>query len=263
LATKEFLRIEEENQWKVRVISNKYPALSPEGERFRWKIGEGIPRPHAILVISAQWLTEGTGIDISERPTTLYDFYGFPEELYALKYEAPGAPQYARLTKNIMAPQKIEEERYGLDHGAWVPLLHMYPKADIPVFQLSVDFSKPAQFHYDFGCSLAPLRERGVLILGSGNIVHNLRAINWKQDASPFEWARQFDQYVEKALKRKDVSALVGYTNAGVSASLAVPTPDHYFPLLYALGAAGGSTPVFPVEGIEHGSISMRSVLWS
>ncbi len=226
------------------------------------KIGEVIPRPHAILVISAHWLTEGTGIDISERPTTLYDFYGFPEELYSLKYEAPGSPHYARLTKRVLTPQNIEEEIYGLDHGAWIVLRRMYPKADIPVYQLSIDFSKPARFHYNLGQALAPLRERGVLVLGSGNIVHNLRAINWKPDAPPFEWATQFDTYVKHAVEHRDHEAIIEYSQAGPTATLSVPTPDHYVPLLYALGAAGESAPSFPIEGIEHGSISMRSILW-
>jgi len=228
------------------------------------KLGETLPRPKAILVISAHWLGEKTTVDVSALPKTIYDFYGFPDELYKLSYPALGAPVLAEATRTALHEYGVGREEYGLDHGAWIVLRRMYPKADIPVFQLAIDFEKPSSYHYDLGKALAPLREHGVLILGSGNIVHNLRIIDWKPDAPPRDWALEFDARVVMLLQEGKHDALCAYNSITSSALLAVPTPDHYYPLLYVLGAGGKeATVTFPIEGVEFGSISMRSVLLS
>ena len=226
-------------------------------------LGKTLPKPVAILVVSAHWLAGETGVDISESPKTVHDFYGFPEELYALTYPAPGAPAFAHATQTLLADYHAGAEEYGLDHGAWIVLRRMYPNADVPVYQLAIDVDKQGSHHYGIGEALRPLRERGVLIIGSGNIVHNLRDIDWKPDAQVFDWAQEFDEKVKALILEGDHDALCDYFSIAPSASRAVPTPDHYFPLLYALGAGGKDSEVtFPIEGIVHRSISMRSVLF-
>ncbi len=228
------------------------------------EIGKTLPKPKAIVMISAHWLTQETGVDVSLSPKTIHDFYGFPEELSRIVYPAPGHPTLARATQNLLADYHVGDEEYGLDHGAWIVLRRMYPNADVPVFQLAIDFPKPGAHHYDIGQALAPLRERGVLIIGSGNIVHNLRDIDWNPEAKPFEWAIEFDEKVKALTLAGNHEALSNYHSIGASALRAVPTPDHYYPFLYILGAGGkDSKATFPVEGITHGSISMRSVLLS
>ena len=226
-------------------------------------IAAQIPRPTAILSISAHWLTEGTFVHVAQKPRTIHDFWGFPKELYELSYPCPGAPLFAEATKQEMAPERIKDDlNWGIDHGTWIVLHRMYPKADIPVFQMSIDISKQSQFHYNLGKGLSFLRERGVLIMGSGNIVHNLGRIDFSDSAETYDWAQEFDAIACKHIINKNHAELIHYDKLGHSAALAIPTPDHYWPLLYTLGLQqDAETASFPVEGMAHGSISMRSVL--
>ena len=228
-------------------------------------IGETLPKPRAILVISAHWLTEGTFVHTKEFPKTIYDFYGFPEELYRLSYPAPGSPEYAKLTQEKVKKEAVTgDTSWGLDHGAWIVLMRMYPKADIPVYQLSLDVTKSAAEHYALAKELALLRKRGVLIMGSGNIVHNLRRIDFNPNAKAFDWAAEFDGQAKVLIEKHEHDKLIAYEKLGDAAALAIPTPDHYWPLLYTLAQQTDSEYVsFPVDGITHGSISMRSVLIS
>jgi 4,5-DOPA dioxygenase extradiol len=229
-----------------------------------WKtLGESLPRPTAILAISAHWLTEGTFVHIAEKPKTIHDFWGFPKELYDINYPCPGAPAYAKAAQTLIANTQVETDMdWGIDHGTWIVLHRMFPLADIPVFQMSIDISKPGQFHYELGRELAALREKGVLIMGSGNIVHNLGRIDFNEDAKTFDWASEFDGIAKTLIKKGDHKALIDYGTLGHTAALAIPTPDHYWPLLYTLGLqAKNEEATFPIEGITHGSISMRSVL--
>lgn len=231
------------------------------------KLGQALPRPNAILVISAHWLTKTTLVSCVTKPQTIYDFYGFPEEMYSLKYPCPGAPELARKTKDLIKKIPVDcDLHWGLDHGAWTVLKHMYPKADIPVYQLSINYQfhewnpKPIQFYYEIGKALAPLRNHGILIIGSGNITHNLGIANFDDiDAEIMDWAQEFDAYVKKALLGRNLSALLDYSKVGKSAYLAVPTLDHYLPMIYTLGLQEkGENITFFHEGFQYGSISMR-----
>lgn len=227
------------------------------------RLGKSLPRPNAILCISAHWLTRGTYVEASERPQMIYDFYGFPDEMYSLKYDCPGAPEYAELAAETgkSAPVLLSTE-WGIDHGTWVVLKRMYPKADVPVFQMSIDMTKSGEWHYQLARELRSLREKGVLIVSSGNVVHNLGILNFSDTAAPFEWAQEFDAIVERAVSTGDYRTLCDYEALGMSARLAVPTPDHYFPMLYTLGLAyDGERATFPVSGIIYGSLSMRCIL--
>lgn len=229
-----------------------------------WKtLGDSLPRPLAILAISAHWLTEGTFVHVAEKPKTIHDFWGFPKELYDLTYPCPGTPVYAKAAQALIATTRVETDLdWGIDHGTWIVLHRMFPEADIPVFQMSIDMSKSAQFHYELGRELAALREKGVLIMGSGNIVHNLGRINFNEDASIFDWAAEFDETAKALIAKGDHAALIDHEALGHAAALAIPIPDHYWPLLYTLGLQAKNEEVsFPIEGITHGSISMRSVL--
>lgn len=260
-----FMDLQKTQRYPVLFVGHGSPMNGVEENVFSrgWSdLGKTLPKPKAILMVSAHWLTSQTGVDVSERPKTIHDFYGFPEELYALTYPAPGAPLLARGAKELLSGHHPGEEEYGLDHGAWIVLRRMYPEADVPVFQLAIDFTKTGAHHYEIGRTLAPLRERGVLIMGSGNIVHNLRNIDWKPDAKPFDWASAFDEKVKMLVLEGKHEELCAYETLGPSVKLAVPTPDHYYPLLYVLGAGGKDARVsFSIEGITHGSISMRTVI--
>jgi len=226
------------------------------------KLGTTIPRPKAILSISAHWLTEGTRVHVTEKPKIIHDFWGFPKELYDVRYPCFGAPIYANATKKLLAGTGIAGDTdWGIDHGTWSVLVHMFPNADIPVFQMSIDISRGHRAHYELGAMLRPLREKGVLIMGSGNLVHNLGKIAWEKNAQPFDWAVTFDLQAKDLLNDHDHNALIHYEKLGPKAALAIPTPDHYWPLLYALGTQHKNEEIqFPVEGISHGSISMRAV---
>ncbi|MCE5300977.1 MAG: 4,5-DOPA dioxygenase extradiol [Spirochaetia bacterium] len=222
-------------------------------------LSEKLPRPAAILCVSAHWLSTGTFVCCEKEPGIIYDFYGFPPELYAVKYPVKGAPLYAKKTLGLLDGYGIKCGKRGIDHGTWTVLKHMYPKADIPVFQLSVDYSKPAQYHYDMAKSLAPLRDEGVLILGSGNMVHNLGNFARESNAKPFEWAVEFDKKLKELLADKNHKELINYENLGGNAELAVPTNDHYLPMMYPLALAGKEPITFVHESIQNGSVSMRS----
>jgi 4,5-DOPA dioxygenase extradiol len=222
-----------------------------------------VPRPRAILCVSAHWYTRGTGVTAMAKPRTVYDF-GY-RNLQHLIYPAPGDPALAEEVANLLSPIEVaRDQSWGFDHGTWSVLLKAYPAADIPVVQLSMDGTKPPQFHYEVGHRLAPLRERNVLIFATGNIVHNLEhMIRAPGGAPPFPWAERFDHLVRDKLVERDWDALVDYEMLGMDAAQAVPTPDHYLPLVYAMGAADPREPVsFPIEGIAGGSMSMRSVLF-
>lgn len=227
-----------------------------------------LPWPKAILVVSAHWFTPGlTAVGVQAHPKTIHDFGGFPKPLFDMQYPAPGSPEFAREAMAVVRRAKVQAtEEWGLDHGTWTVLHHLYPAADIPVFQLSIDCGKPAAFHHAVGRDLAALRERGVLIIGSGNVVHNLRATDRVEGLAPTAsrpWAQAFDDAVKRALVARDDIGLVNYTRlAGDAAATAVQTPDHYFPFLYALGASDSmserAASVF--EGFQAGTLSMRCV---
>jgi 4,5-DOPA dioxygenase extradiol len=223
-----------------------------------------IPRPKAIVVISAHWMTEGTWLTEMPQPKTIHDFYGFPQALFDVQYPAPGAPALAKEIRAAIEVPSIhpETEAWGLDHGTWSVLRHMYPNADVPVLQLSLYMGQPAEYHIQLGQELAKLRDKGVLILGSGNIVHNLRRIRWEPDAKAFDWAEEFDGWVKQKLLDRDFSAVMKEYHLSAAGRLSVPTLDHYLPLHYVLGAADSSDELkFEYEEMQNGSISMRS--WS
>ena len=216
-----------------------------------------LPRPEAILVVSAHWLTHGWAVGSDERNLTIYDFFGFPDALYEKAYPAPGAPDVAARVGALSGGRAAPEAR-GLDHAAWAPLIRMYPEADVPVLELSLDLSEPAAAHYTLGRSLAPLRDEGVLIVGSGNIVHNLRTVDWDDDAPVAAWAAEFDAWVASCVAERRHDDLVGYL-AHPLGRMAAPTPDHYLPLLYTLAAQDDADEVSTAhEGIQNGTVSMR-----
>ncbi len=224
-------------------------------------LAAAIPRPSSILVVSAHWLTDGTWVTDAERPRQIYDFYGFPDELYAVRYEPRGAPEEARRLAESGTPPRVtlDNGQWGLDHASWAVLRHMYPAADIPVWEMSLDARLPAGGHLVVARSLAGLRERGVLIIGSGNIVHNLRLVDFRDDAAAFPWAVEADEWIGARIESRDLPALASYESAGPAVRKAVPTNDHYLPMLYALGLAGGEEPLtFTHVGMQNGSISMR-----
>ena len=231
----------------------------------RWNvIGAGLPRPKAILCISAHWYVQDAAVTVSTAPRTIHDFGGFPRELYRVQYPAPGDPELARRVQKLLAPLPVRlDESWGLDHGTWAVLCHVYPEADVPIVQLSIDETQPPSFHYEIGRRIASLRDEGVLIVGSGNVVHNLHAYAWGRHAQePYDWAVSFEERVRELLLADQHTPLVDYEGRlGREALLAVPTPDHYLPLLYVIGTRADSDRVsFPVEGVDGGSISMLAV---
>lgn len=230
------------------------------------KLASTIETPKAILMISAHWMTKGTWVTAMDKPKTIHDFGGFPKALFDVQYPAPGKPELAQsIIKEITTPSiGADANEWGLDHGTWSVLRHMYPNANIPVLQLSMDMSKPAEYHYEIGKKLKFLRSQGVLIMGSGNIVHNLRQIDWDEKAKAFAWAVEFDQWVKEKAQSRDFNSLVKEFSRAKGGSLSVPTPDHYYPLLYVIGAVDELDQVsFPYEGMQNASISMRSFKWS
>lgn len=231
----------------------------------RWAaLGTALPKPKGILAVSAHWYIQDAAVTVSTAPRTIHDFGGFPRELYEAQYPAPGDPDLAARVQKLLAPLSVRrDERWGLDHGTWSVLCHMYPDADVPVVQLSIDETQPPLFHYDIGKRLAPLREQGVLILGSGNMVHNLHAYAWGRHVQePYDWAISFETRVRELLLAEEYKPLITYENQlGDEADLAVPTPDHYLPLLYIAGTRTRSESLaFPVEGVDGGSVSMLAV---
>ncbi|HTL13029.1 MAG TPA: 4,5-DOPA dioxygenase extradiol [Bdellovibrionota bacterium] len=226
-------------------------------------LGRRLPRPRAILCVSAHWITRGITVTHMPHPRTIHDFRGFPDELFAVRYPAPGSPELAERVREIVRDTSIllDTNRWGLDHGAWSVLRHLYSAADVPVVQLSIDLQQSAEFHHTLGQKLRPLRDEGILIIGSGNIVHNLRRIDWNEDAKPMDWAVEFDAWVAERLKKGEHGPLVHDFEKTEAGRLSVPTPDHYLPFVVALGAAEpGERMTFEYEGIQNGSIDMRCV---
>lgn len=225
------------------------------------ELGKELPRPKAILCISAHWLSAGTWVTHMRTPKTIHDFYGFPQSLFDVQYPAPGSPEVAELIQSLSKSPKIQldENSWGLDHGTWSVLTKMYPAADIPVLQLSIDMSEPSSFHFKLGETLRALRDQGVLIVGSGNIVHNLRRVEWDMPGRGSDWAIEFDQWVKSRLEARDFKAVTEDFLNTKAGQLSVPTPDHYLPLHYVLGAAEANEPLsFEYEGYDMGSLSMR-----
>lgn len=227
------------------------------------QIQKTVSKPKAILVVSAHWLTRGTYVSVNKHPKTIYDFGGFPDELFKVKYEPSGAPELANeIKEKIKTVSVLADEQMGLDHGAWTILKHMYPAADIPTFEFSIDYGKPASYHYELAKQLQFLRHKGVLIIGSGNIVHNLGMVDWKNPTGAFDWATEFDNTVKTLLDKGDDKSLVNYEALGKSAQLSIPTNDHYLPMIYTLGLKTDKEQVsYLYESMEMGSISMRSFI--
>lgn len=247
----------------VLFVGHGSPMNAIEDNEFSqaWlEIGKRLPRPKAILCVSAHWETDGTAVTAMTNPRTIHDFSGFPEELYQKQYPAPGAPEWAAATRKLIRKTDvILDDAWGLDHGTWSVLCRMFPKADIPVFQLSLDFSKDAVYHYELARELDPLRDQGVLVVGSGNLVHNLRLMEWTD--KPFDWAVSFDQTVKKLIEQRDHTALIHYKKLGREAELSIPTNEHYLPLMYVLALQGNDESArFFSEKVTLGSISMRGV---
>ncbi|MBN1237044.1 MAG: 4,5-DOPA dioxygenase extradiol [Gammaproteobacteria bacterium] len=243
---------------------NPMNAISANGYTDAWnRIGRSLPRPAAILAVSAHWYVPATAVTAAAKPRTIHDFGGFPRELYEVEYPAPGSPDLAETVAELLAPVPVARDlRWGLDHGTWSVLCHVFPEADVPVVQLSLDETQPARYHYELGQRLAPLRDRGVLVVASGNVVHNLHSYAWgRATAEPLDWLVRFESKVRQLLLDGDDAALVDYENLGADAALSVPTPEHYLPLLYVLGMRQPGDPIgFPVEGVDGGSVSMLSV---
>ncbi|MBC3887464.1 4,5-DOPA dioxygenase extradiol [Acetobacterium paludosum] len=250
----------------VLFVGHGSPMNAIENNEFTrgWEaIAAKIPTPKAILSISAHWYTEGTKVNDSDKPETIYDMYGFPDELYKVVYDAPGAPELAHLTKNLITRAVTVDNTWGLDHGTWSVLHRMYPTAEIPVFQLSIDLSAAAATHYQIGQELQSLRDQGVLIFGSGNIVHNLSRVNWELSGG-YSWADEFDAYIKECILNHRYQDVINYHSAGESSKLAFFTPDHFYPLLYVLGAAGDDDNITIFNDSRTlGSMSMTSYLIS
>lgn len=223
--------------------------------------GAQVPRPRAILMVSAHWYINATAVTAMAKPKTIHDFYGFPEALFAVEYPAPGDPQLAQEIADLVAPTWVglDADSWGIDHGTWSVLVHAFPGADIPVVQLSIDASKPFDYHLDLGAKLAPLRERGILILGSGNVVHNLGRVDWGRPDAAFDWTRRFDDAAEEIMTGApaDLAGLRSHPDF----AMAAPTPDHFIPLLYLAGlaAAAGTPARVLVDGYTMGSLSMTA----
>ncbi|AMH16849.1 YgiD family protein [Hafnia paralvei ATCC 29927] len=230
-----------------------------------WReLGRTLPRPKAIIAVSAHWFTRGTFVTAMEQPRTIHDFGGFPQALFDTQYPAPGAPELARRVQQLLEPEMVhlDHSEWGLDHGTWGVLIKMYPDADIPVIQLSIDGTQPAAYHFALGKKLSALRDEGVMIVASGNVVHNLRMVKWQGDAEPYPWAFSFDNFVRENLAYKgEDHPLVNFMQHE-GAELSNPSPEHFLPLLYVLGAWDGEEPIrVPVDGIVMASLSMLSVV--
>ncbi len=252
----------------VLFIGHGSPMNGIENNEFSeyWsKLGREIDKPEAVVCISAHWLTKGTHVTAMSEPKTIHDFGGFPKELFQVQYPAPGNPELAQEISSIVQNTNVGlNHEWGLDHGCWTVVKHMYPEANIPVLQLSIDYYKPAEFHYQLAKELVSLRKKGVLILGSGNMVHNLRAIDWSNMNTPnygFDWAREINQKFKDKIINGDHQSLIHYQNLGEDAKLAIPTPDHYYPLIYALALQDKNDTIeFFNDKYVGGSLSMTSV---
>jgi 4,5-DOPA dioxygenase extradiol len=227
------------------------------------EIGKLLPRPKAVLAVSAHWYITGAAVTVSTAPRTIHDFGGFTRELHEVQYPAPGNPDLARHVKDLLSPITVElDSDWGLDHGTWSVLRHLFPKADIPVVQLSIDRTKPTEYHYELAKRLVSLRQEGVLVVGSGNIVHSLQTYRWGNSAAqPFDWAVRFEKHIREFIRNGEDANVIAYEKLGEDAIRSVPSPDHFLPLLYILGLRKNNESVsFPVEGFDGGSMSMLSV---
>ena len=260
---------EEDIKHPVLFIGHGSPMNGIEDNEFSqtWgKMGQQLPKPKAVLVISAHWLTYGTHITAMEQPRTIHDFGGFPQALFDVQYPAPGNPELAAETAKLITTAKVglDEHEWGLDHGTWTVVRHMYPDADIPVLQLSIDYNKPPQYHYDLARQLASLRKKGILIIGSGNMVHNLRMVDWNRLNEPnygFDWAIEMNTLFKEKISAGNHPDLINYQNLSKAAALAIPTPDHYYPLLYSLALQDDKDNLsFFNDKLIGGSLNMTSV---
>lgn len=259
---------EQGHKMPVLFIGHGSPMNGIEDNEFsrRWaQMGREIPVPAAVLVVSAHWLTRGTHITAMEHPKTIHDFGGFPKALHEVEYPAPGSPELAKATQQLIKSTNVGlDHDWGLDHGAWTIIRHMYPNANIPVLQLSIDYHQPPQYHYDLAKELAALRKKGVLIIGSGNMVHNLRMVAWDKINEPeyaYDWSAEMNTLFKKHISDGNHQALIDYEKLSKSAKLAVPTPDHYYPLLYALALQEKNEgPAFFNDKVVLGSLTMTSV---
>jgi 4,5-DOPA dioxygenase extradiol len=227
------------------------------------EIGRTIPKPKAILSVSAHWYIPAVAVTAMPQPRTIHDFGGFPRELFEVEYPAPGSPELAERVRELLGEEVIlDDSHWGMDHGTWSVLAHVFPEADVPVVQLSIDESRPGDWHFQLARKLSPLRDEGVLVMGSGDIVHNLHTYAWgKENVEPFDWALRFETLAKEIMMGEDFTSLVDYESLGRDARLSVPTPDHYLPLLYVLALKRKDEKVtFPVEGFDGGSVSMLTV---
>jgi len=243
---------------------NPMNALSKNSYTDGWTaIGTSIPRPKAVLAISAHRYIPNCAVTAHSAPRTIHDFGGFPKELCEVQYPAPGSPELAGKVRDLLSPVSVGlDESWGIDHGTWSVLTHIFPHADVPVVQLSIDKRQPPLFHYELGKRLSSLREEGVLVIGSGNLVHNLHTYAWgEKGVQAFDWAVQFEKRVKEMLLKGDDAGIIAYESLGPDAMLSVPTPDHYLPLLYVLGLRRKNDRIeFPVQGVDGGSISMLAI---
>lgn len=248
-------------------VGHGSPMNAIEDNRYTrgWKeIAEQIPKPESIISISAHWYTKGTKIMNEENPKTIHDMYGFPKELYEILYKVQGNRELAGKVKNLISKQSAFDNSWGIDHGTWSVLVHMYPERNIPVFQISIDASAPPEVHYQIGKELKSLRNQGVLLFGSGNIVHNLGLIDWGIEDKGFEWAYQFDDYIKESIINRNHETVINYLHLEKTAKLAVPTPEHFYPILYILGASDEEDKISVYnDSCVLGSLSMTSYLFT
>lgn len=257
----------EENKMPLLFVGHGSPMNAIEDNEFsqRWlAMGKEIPQPKAVLCISAHWLTRGTHVTAMEHPETIHDFGGFPKALFDVQYPAPGNPALAAEVKELIKSTDVGlNHDWGLDHGTWSITKQMFPKATIPVLQLSIDYAKPAQYHFDLAKELSALRKKGVLIIGSGNMVHNLGMVAWDKINEPeygFDWAHEMNAVFKKNISELNFSPLINYESLGAAAKLAIPTPDHYYPMIYSLGLIEKNDDVsFFNDKAVGGSLTMTS----
>ena len=256
----------QEKKMPVLFVGHGNPMNAIEDNEFSqyWlKLGKELPKPNAILCVSAHWETRGTFVTAMENPKTIHDFGGFPQELFDVQYPAPGRPELAKDVQATVTATKVGlTDEWGLDHGCWSVIKRLYPAADIPVLQLSLDYTKPAQWHYDLGRELAALRNKGVLIVGSGNMVHNLGMVNWRNFNGPgYDWAIEANETFKKLISENKHKELINYNSIGKAAQLSIPSPDHWLPLLYSLALKNEKDDVsFFNDKTLGGSLSMTSV---
>ncbi|WP_116788185.1 4,5-DOPA dioxygenase extradiol [Flavobacterium psychrotrophum] len=259
---------QEDIKMPVLFIGHGSPMNGIEDTEFSrtWhRLGQEVEKPKAVLVVSAHWLTHGTHVTAMDNPKTIHDFGGFPQALFDVQYPAPGSPSLAEETVKLITSTNVGlDHDWGLDHGTWTVVRHMYPDADIPVLQLSIDYNKPPQYHYDLAKQLAALRKKGVLIIGSGNMVHNLRMVDWKKLNEPnygFDWAIEMNSIFKEKIGNGSHDELINYEKLNKAAKLAIPTPDHYYPLLYTLGLQDSTDNVnFFNDKMVGGSLNMTGV---